>query len=242
MAEPYVVASGLTLRYPGATSLALDGVDFSAERGAVVTLLGPSGCGKTTALRLIAGLETPDAGTVTVDGRDVTLDPPERRRMGVVFQNYALFPHLSVAENVAFGLRVRRASKAEIAEAVRDALALVGLEGLDARAVDQLSGGQQQRVAIARALVNRPAILLADEPTGNLDTRTSLEIMALFQELNREGATVLLITHENDIASFADRVILLRDGRIVSDQRQSAQSAARTLATWTEASVEEPVG
>jgi ABC-type Fe3+/spermidine/putrescine transport system ATPase subunit len=215
--ERYVVAKGLTLRYPGATSLALDGVDFGAERGEVVTLLGPSGCGKTTALRLLAGLETPDAGSVTVAGRDVTLDPPERRRMGVVFQNYALFPHLTVFENVAFGLRVRRTGAGDTADAVREALALVGLEGFESRGVDQLSGGQQQRVAIARAIAIRPDVLLMDEPLSNLDASLREQTREALRELlERLDVTTFFVTHDQSEAfAFSDRIVLMRAGRVV---------------------------
>src|ERR671912_1954585 len=153
----------LTKRFPGGV-VAVDGIDLAVEPGEFFSLLGPSGCGKTTPLRMIAGFEEPDEGRVVVGGRDLTPVPVHRRDMGMVFQSYALFPHRTVAENVAFGLRMRGLAKAEIAERVRTALALVALEGYDDRRPNQLSGGQQQRVALARAVVIRPAVLLCDEP------------------------------------------------------------------------------
>ena len=219
--EPYVVASDLTLRYPGGTVPAVEGVSFSAARGEVVTLLGPSGCGKTTALRLLAGLEKPDAGSVFVGGRDVTFDAPERRRMGFVFQNYALFPHLDVAGNVAFGLKVRRASKPEIAEAVGSSLALVGLEGYEKRGVAQLSGGQQQRVALARALAIQPDVLLMDEPLSNLDTALREQTREALRELlSRLNVTTFFVTHDQSEAfAFSHHVVLMRAGHVVEAGR-----------------------
>jgi iron(III) transport system ATP-binding protein len=202
---------------------ALIGVDLSIEEHEFVTLLGPSGCGKTTMLRTLAGFLAPDAGTIYVDGRLLSspkgVVPPEQRRMGMVFQNYAIWPHMSVFDNVAFGLRIAKAGRSQIAERVKRVLAAVGLEGLDHRHPGQLSGGQQQRVAVARALVTNPAMILADEPTGNLDTHSGAEVLGLFERLSAAGRTIILITHEEEVAAHARRVIRVRDGQIVDDSR-----------------------
>ena len=184
--------------------------------GEFLTLLGPSGCGKTTALRLIAGFESPDAGSVVFDGRDVTRDSPQRRGFGMVFQNYALFPHLDVGENVSYGLRARRASAAEIADRVAASLRRVNLEGYGARAVQALSGGQQQRVALARALAIEPPLLLLDEPLSNLDAalreQTRRELRDLVKGL---GITAVFVTHDQEEAfALSDRIAVLETGRL----------------------------
>jgi iron(III) transport system ATP-binding protein len=194
------------------TATAVDGASLAVPRGELVALLGPSGCGKTTLLRLVAGFESPDAGAIRLDGEDVTRTPPERRRVGMVFQDYALFPHLTVAENVGFGLPRR-----DRAERVRDALHLVNLHCLDERYPHELSGGQQQRVALARALAPRPEVILLDEPWSSIDP---LLRDAMRDELARilraAGTTVLLVTHDQEEAlALADRVALMRDGRVV---------------------------
>lgn len=200
------------------TTVAAHDVSLSVRRGEFVTFLGPSGCGKTTLLNIIAGFETQDSGMVRIEGEDVSTMPPYRRNTGMVFQSYALFPHMNVHDNVAFGLQMRKLPRAEIDREVARVLAMVKLEGHETRRVRQLSGGQQQRVAIARALITRPMILLADEPTGNLDSKTGVEIMAILQKLNREtGLTIALVTHEPDIAEYAERVVTFRDGEICSD-------------------------
>src|ERR671910_88517 len=170
----YLVLDRLVKRFPsrdaaGRETVAVDGVSLSIDRGEMVTLLGPSGCGKTTTLRMIAGFEMPSEGRIVLDGREIQGLPPHRRGMAMVFQSYALFPHLSVYENVAYGLRVQKARDAEVRERVAGALDLVNLRGLENRSPNQLSGGQQQRVALARALVIQPAVLLFDEPLSNLD-------------------------------------------------------------------------
>ena len=163
-------------------------VSLNVERGEFFGLLGPSGCGKTTTLRMIAGLETPDSGAIQFADRDITLLSPEKRGFGMVFQNYALFPHLNVFENVAFGLRARHKPKAEVVNAVSSALELVQLPGYEKRRVDELSGGQQQRVAIARAIAIEPALLLFDEPLSNLDVALREETRSELRELvNRLG-------------------------------------------------------
>ena len=195
---------------------AVDSVSVDVQRGELLVLLGPSGCGKTTTLRMIAGFEEPDSGRILIEGRDVTREPPQRRSTGMVFQNYALFPHLDVFENVAFGLKARGAAKVDIAPRVAEALALVDLAGYEKRRVQQLSGGQQQRVALARAIAPRPPVLLLDEPLSNLDAtlreRTRTELRAL---LKRLGMTAVFVTHDQEEAfALADRIAIMRAGRV----------------------------
>ena len=192
-------------------------VNLSVQPGEFLTLLGPSGCGKTTTLNLIAGFLNPDAGSILLEGRDVTHVPVFRRGIGMVFQDYALFPHRTVAENVAFGLRMRRVPRAEIAARVAEALALVQLSGLDARRPAQLSGGQRQRVALARALVIRPAVLLLDEPLSNLDLKLREDMRLEISGLQRKlGITTVLVTHDQGEALvMSDRVAVMRQGRVV---------------------------
>ena len=178
---------------------AVAGVSLEVERGEFFGLLGPSGCGKTTTLRMIAGLEKPDAGSIRFQDTDITNLPPERRGFGMVFQNYALFPHLNVFENVAFGLRARHAAKEEMNQRVQSALELVQLPGYEKRAIDELSGGQQQRVAIARAIAIEPALLLFDEPLSNLDVSLREETRSELRELvTRLGLTAVYVTHDQD--------------------------------------------
>jgi iron(III) transport system ATP-binding protein len=200
----------------GSTQAVAD-ASFVVEQGEFFGLLGPSGCGKTTALRIIAGLETPDSGTVEFDGADITNVPPERRGFGMVFQNYALFPHLNVFENVAFGLRARQIPDQRVAQQVAHALELVQLPEFGERRVDQLSGGQQQRVAIARAIAIEPALLLFDEPLSNLDAAlreaTRMELRALVKRL---GITAVHVTHDQEEAfALCDRIAVMNQGRVV---------------------------
>ena len=204
----------LTKTYGHAT--AVEDVSLDIAAGEFLTLLGPSGSGKTTLLMMIAGFTHPTAGDVLADGRVITTSPPERRGFGMVFQGYALFPHMTVAQNVAYPLRVRHRPRAEIAERVRAALALVRLKGLDDRKPAQLSGGQQQRVAIARALVFVPGVLLLDEPLGALDRQLRAEVQAELKVLHGElGATFVYVTHDQDEAlSMSDRVAIVHRGRI----------------------------
>ncbi len=192
-------------------------VPLDVVLGEFFGLLGPSGCGKTTTLRMIAGLEKPDSGTIEFDGRDITNLSPERRGFGMVFQNYALFPHLNVFENVAFGLRARHKTKAEIAERVSSALELVQLPHYEKRRVDELSGGQQQRVAIARAIAIEPALLLFDEPLSNLDVTLREETRGELRELvKRLGLTAVYVTHDQEEAfALCDRISVMMGGRIM---------------------------
>lgn len=189
-------------------------VSFEVARGEVFALLGGSGCGKTTLLRMLAGFERPDRGQILLDGADLADSPPHRRPINLMFQNHALFPHLSVRDNVAYGLRREGVAGAELARRTEEALALVRLEGLDARKPAQLSGGQRQRVALARALVKRPKLLLLDEPLSALDARLREETRAELLRLQRElGLAFLIVTHDQQEAmSMADRLAVMHDG------------------------------
>ena len=191
-------------------------MSLSVPRGTLLALLGPSGCGKTTTLRMVAGLERPDSGRVLVDGRDVTRLPPHRRRMGVVFQSYALFPHLTVADNVAFGLRMAGMGRAERAARAMAGLDLVGLRAHAAKRPRQLSGGQQQRVALARALAIEPDVLLLDEPLSALDAKMREELRVEMRILQRRvGATAVFVTHDQaEALAMADQVAVMQDGRV----------------------------
>jgi putative spermidine/putrescine transport system ATP-binding protein len=195
---------------------AVDGLSFEISPGEFFSLLGPSGCGKTTTLRMIAGFETVDRGRIAVGGNDVTDLPVHKRNMGMVFQSYALFPHRTVVENVGFGLRMRGVPRAEIAERVRDALALVALTGFEDRRPAQLSGGQQQRVALARALVIRPPVLLCDEPLGALDRKLRQQMQFELKQLQKElGVTLVFVTHDQEEAlAMSDRIAVMNAGRI----------------------------
>ncbi len=192
--------------------------DFSlrVEPGEFVTLLGPSGCGKTTVLRTLAGLEDADAGEVLLDGRPISGLAPHQRRIGLVFQNYALFPHMTVFENVAYSLRIRREPDANVRAQVPAALKAVGLEQMDARLPGQLSGGQQQRVAVARALVMQPDLLLFDEPLSNLDAKLRVQVRGELRRLQKRlGTTAIYVTHDQDEAmSLSDRIAVMQAGRV----------------------------
>ncbi len=196
--------------------VAVDGVSLTIEPGELVTLLGPSGCGKTTTLRMVAGLETASAGRIFIGDEEVTHLPPNARDVTMVFQSYALFPHLTVFENVAYGLRVLKRPQAEVQKAVRDVLELVGMPGLEERSPSALSGGQQQRVAVARALVMQPKVLLFDEPLSNLDAklrkRMREEIRLLQQRL---GITAIYVTHDQaEALAISDRIVVMEQGRV----------------------------
>jgi len=196
---------------------AVDAVELEVQPGELLTLLGPSGCGKTTILRMIAGFQDPSAGTILIGGRDVTRLPANRRDIGLVFQSYALFPHLSVFENVAYGLRVRRRARRDIRDAVPATLRLVGLDGFGARFPNELSGGQQQRVALARAIAIEPRLLLFDEPLSNLDAKLRVEIRGEIRDLQRRlGITTVYVTHDQEEAmAISDRIAVMQAGRIV---------------------------
>ena len=191
-------------------------VDLDIRRGEFFSILGSSGCGKTTTLRLIAGFETPSAGEVLIRGKSMTQVPPYQRPVNTVFQSYALFNHMSVAENIAFGLRIKRLSKAEIEDRVRQALQLVKMEEFANRVPSSLSGGQQQRVALARALVNRPAVILLDEPLGALDLKLRKDMQMELSNLHQDlGLTFVMVTHDQQEAlSLSDRIAVMRQGRI----------------------------
>lgn len=197
--------------------MAVDHVDLEIAEGEFFSLLGPSGCGKTTTLRMIAGFEFPSSGTLLIDGVDMATVPANRRNVNMVFQNYALFPHLNVHENVAFGLRVKGAPATEVEQRVREALAIVQLEGMHHRRPGQLSGGQQQRVALARALVNRPSVLLLDEPLGALDQKLRKEMQYELKRLQREvGITFIYVTHDQEEAlTMSDRIAVMNYGRVL---------------------------
>jgi spermidine/putrescine transport system ATP-binding protein len=209
-----IEARGVTKRF--GTHLAVDGVSLQVRSGEFLTLLGPSGCGKTTLLRIFAGLEAPDAGSVYLGADDVTTLPPHRRDVNQVFQSYALFPHLSVRDNIAFGLRMRRVPAVERHRRVAEAIASVALQGMEDRMPHQLSGGQRQRVALARALVCRPKVLLLDEPLSALDAKLRLEMRQELRHLHRQlGLTLLFVTHDQQEAlSMSDRVAVMNRGRI----------------------------
>jgi sn-glycerol 3-phosphate transport system ATP-binding protein len=195
---------------------AVDEISLTADQGTLLVLLGPSGCGKSTTLRLIAGLEQPDGGTITIGGVDVTHLSPAERKISMVFQSYALFPHLSVAENIVFGLRVRRVSRAERDERLKRVADIVGLGHLLDRKPSQLSGGQRQRVALGRAIIAEARICLMDEPLSNLDAKLRHEMRTEIRSLQqRLGMTMVYVTHDQTEAmTMADRVVLMRDGRI----------------------------
>jgi sulfate transport system ATP-binding protein len=207
---------------------AVDGVSLEVKEGSLSALLGPSGSGKSTLLRLIAGLEEPDQGEIVIGGDPALGVPPQRRGIGFVFQHYAAFKHMTVRNNVAFGLTVRRRPKAEIRERVDELLGIVGLSGYADRYPTQLSGGQRQRVAIARALVGQPAIVLADEPTGNLDQATGQSILALIDQLHQAGSTIVVITHDHAIAELMPRKVEIIDGHIVADTGPAARTEERS--------------
>jgi spermidine/putrescine transport system ATP-binding protein len=195
---------------------AVDGVSLDVQQGEFFSLLGPSGCGKTTTLRMIGGFELPTGGRILLRDRDITMDPPDKRPINMVFQNYALFPHLDVGDNVAFGLKRKKVAKAEIARRVDEALGLVRLEGYEGRKPNQLSGGQQQRVALARALVNRPTVLLLDEPLGALDLKLRRQLQIELKRIQHEvGITFVYVTHDQEEAlTMSDRIAVMNGGRV----------------------------
>ncbi len=230
-----------TYRSDGVAVPALRGVDLALEPGEFVTVMGPSGCGKSTLLHLLAGLDTPTQGEVILAGQRLN-DLNEARRailrrttVGFVFQAYNLIPNLTVADNVDLPGLLAGRTPAAVAARRDELLAALGLADKTDAFPHQLSGGQQQRVAIARALINTPAVLLADEPTGNLDSRSGNEVLALLRDFNAQGQTILLVTHDPKVASFARRIIFMRDGRFVSEMRTAGRgNPAQVLAKLVE--------
>jgi len=214
--EAIISIQGVTKRF-GGTVVAVDDVSLDIRAGEFFALLGPSGCGKTTLLRMIAGFETPSAGTILIDGEDMFDVEPNRRPVNMVFQSYAVFPHMSVAQNIAYGLRVVGTPRAEIDTRVEEAIALVRLEGLEDRKPDKLSGGQRQRVALARALVKKPKVLLLDEPLSALDAKLREAMqMELVNLQHSVGITFIIVTHDqNEALSMADRIAVMGDGQVL---------------------------
>ncbi|WP_246787916.1 ABC transporter ATP-binding protein [Bradyrhizobium sp. CCBAU 53421] len=209
-----IALHNLQKRYGGVT--AVDDVSLSISPGEFISLLGPSGSGKTTTLMIMAGFEIPDSGQVLLDGKEITRDPPHRRELGVIFQNYALFPHMTVAENVAYPLRMRRVAKSEVEQRVHRVLDQVHLGALASRYPHQMSGGQQQRVAIARALVFEPPVLLLDEPLGALDRKLREHLRNEIKSLHKQvGKTMIYVTHDQEEAlAMSDRIAVMHEGRI----------------------------
>jgi spermidine/putrescine transport system ATP-binding protein len=227
--EPAVRLRGISKRF--GDQVAVQPLDLEIPEGGFYSIIGPSGCGKTTTLRMIAGLETPDTGTIEVAGRDVTRTPAYRRPVNTVFQSYALFPHLDVFENIAFGLREEKRPKAEIARRVAEMVDLVRLSGRERARPKQLSGGQQQRVALARALVKHPAVLLLDEPLGALDLRLRKQLQSELKDVQRRvGITFVYVTHDQEEAfSMSDRVAVMNEG--VLEQEGPPETVYRRPAT-----------
>jgi putative ABC transport system ATP-binding protein len=227
---------------------AVRGVSLEIKRGEFVALMGASGSGKSTLMNILGCLDRPTTGHYILDGADVSgLDRDEladirNRKIGFVFQNFNLLPRTSARENVELPLvySAQRLTNADLREKADRVLASVGLAGREDHHPSQLSGGQQQRVAIARALINQPEVLLADEPTGNLDSRTSVEVMAIFQQLNERGITVIMVTHEQDIAAYAKRNVMMRDGVILNDHLVSQRSDAVSQLRQEHASALQP--
>jgi spermidine/putrescine ABC transporter ATP-binding subunit len=212
---PDLKLTGITKRFD--KSVAVDDLSLSIEHGEFVCLLGPSGCGKTTTLRMIAGFETADAGTIELDGMDITRLPPQKRDIGLVFQSYALFPHKTAAENVGFGLKMRKLPRADIDSQVKKALDLVRLGQVAERYPRQMSGGQQQRVALARALAIRPRLLLMDEPLSNLDAKLRDDMREEIRRIQKEvGITAIFVTHDQaEALALADRIAVMSEGRLM---------------------------
>src|SRR5512143_2651521 len=216
----YLTLENITKIFPARGNVgevtAVKGVNLDIDKGELVTLLGPSGCGKTTTLRMIAGFEFPTQGTITLDGQEINSLPPYKRDMSMVFQSYAIFPHLNVFENIAYGLNVQRLSRDIIAERVNRVLELVHLEGYGDRAPGQLSGGQQQRVALARALVMEPKVLLMDEPLSNLDAKLREQMRTEIRRIQqRLGITSVYVTHDQvEAMTLSDQVVVMNQGKI----------------------------
>lgn len=215
MSNDFLVLKNITKSF--GKSVVIDNLDLTIKRGTMVTLLGPSGCGKTTVLRLVAGLENPTSGQIFIDGEDVTKSSIQNRDICIVFQSYALFPHMSIGDNVGYGLRMQNVNKEERKQRIKEALELVDLAGFEDRYVDQISGGQQQRVALARALVLKPKVLLFDEPLSNLDANLRRAMREKIRELQQSlGITSLYVTHDQTEAfAVSDEVIVMNKGKIM---------------------------
>jgi putative spermidine/putrescine transport system ATP-binding protein len=231
----FLVLDGLSKQYGAA--IAVDNLSLSIDRGEFLSLLGPSGCGKTTTLQMIAGFVEPTAGRITLDGADLLRVKPAKRGLGIVFQSYALFPHMTVGANVAFGLEMRTVARDERARRVAEALDLVGLSGFAERFPRSLSGGQQQRVALARALVIRPHVLLLDEPLSNLDAKLREDMQVELRQIQRAvGITTILVTHDQaEAMALSDRIVIMNEGRveqIASPDRAYEAPASRFVATF----------
>lgn len=214
MNNDFITFEHITKSFDGET--VLDDLCLNIKENEFMTLLGPSGCGKTTTLRLLGGFETPDSGKIFFDGKDITTLAPNERKLNTVFQKYALFPHMSIAENIAFGLKISKKSKAYIDDKIKYALKLVNLDGFEHRSVDSLSGGQQQRIAIARAIVNEPKVLLLDEPLGALDLKLRQDMQyELIRLKNELGITFLYVTHDQEEAlTMSDSIVVMNQGYI----------------------------
>ena len=208
----------------------LKGISLNIEQGEFVSLLGPSGCGKSTLLRCLSGLETIDRGTFVLDGKDVTETPAQNRNIGMVFQQYSLFPNMTVEENLSFPLTIQKMPKADQKAKIDDVLEIVGLTDKKKAYPGNLSGGQQQRCAIARALIKNPKLLLCDEPTGALDSKTSRDILILLEEINAKyGTTMLIVTHNNSIKNMVHKVLIIKDGLIHKSYENEVRVPAREL-------------
>ena len=203
---------------------------LTVEEGEFLTLLGSSGCGKTTTLRMIAGFEEPTTGSIKVEGEAIEEKEPYERDVNTVFQSYALFPHKTIYDNIAYGLKMKKVPKKEIAERVKEMMELVQLEGFEKRYPNQLSGGQKQRVAIARALIKNPKILLCDELTGALDSKSSRNVLKFIEKVNEQfKTTIIIITHNEAIADMADTVIRIKDGQVASCTDNNSKHSAEEL-------------
>jgi spermidine/putrescine transport system ATP-binding protein len=214
--EAFIQLSGVYKKFEGSEGAVVKNLTLNVKKGEFLTLLGPSGCGKTTTLRMIAGFEQPTSGRVIIDGEDVTDISPHERCVNTVFQNYALFPHMNIFDNIAFGLKMKKVSKTEIKERVSAMLKMIQLEGYKKRMPSQLSGGQMQRVAIARAVVNNPKVLLLDEPLGALDQKLRKQMQLELKHLQKRlGITFIFVTHDQEEAlTMSDRIVVMRDGVI----------------------------
>ena len=216
MSEPFLQIIDVSKRFDNV--VALDKVNLKIAKSEIFSLLGSSGCGKSTLLRIIAGFEKPDEGRILLEGKDITKLPPYVRPLNIMFQNYALFPHLNVTNNIQFGLKEEKISKEEMNHRVNEILNLLELNGLEKRKINEISGGQQQRVAVSRALASKPNIIFADEPTGNLDSKTGNEILDFMRLATTDlNQTIVMVTHDPVAASYSDRVIFLEDGRVVGE-------------------------